>query len=317
MHERPETSRFYRMRLPHWEVVGGRYFVTIRLKGAIPAEGLRRIRYYLQLAESAVGLRCTGHEERKRALAEMERCLHAAPRVAYLANRQVADCVTEAIHHREKQGIWTMFSYVIMPNHIHLFFRLGPQDRRSASRVDSRSSRVLDERAIPIVPEAGVEHMQGVLSQAHRASDYNAPSRGSRVLDERASPIVPEAGVEHMQGAPSQAHRAGDHNGPRRGSRVLDERASLSVPDMGMGDEERVPSQAHRASDYSGPTQDLYLDRVIMDFKRWTANQAAAILGISGESFWQREWFDHWSRSAEEDKAIEEYIRRNPLHVAG
>jgi REP element-mobilizing transposase RayT len=278
MHERPETSRFYRMRLPHWEVVGGRYFVTIRLKGAIPAEGLRRIRYYLQLAESAVGLRCTGHEERKRALAEMERCLHAAPRVAYLANRQVADCVTEAIHHREKQGIWTMFSYVIMPNHIHLFFRLGPQDRRSASRVDSRSSRVLDERAIPIVPEAGVEHMQGVLSQAHRASDYNAPSRGSRVLDERAS---------------------------------------LSVPDMGMGDEERVPSQAHRASDYSGPTQDLYLDRVIMDFKRWTANQAAAILGISGESFWQREWFDHWSRSAEEDKAIEEYIRRNPLHVAG
>lgn len=31
------------MRLPHWEVAGGRYFVTMRLQGSIPAEGLQDV----------------------------------------------------------------------------------------------------------------------------------------------------------------------------------------------------------------------------------------------------------------------------------
>jgi REP element-mobilizing transposase RayT len=292
MNERPESSRFYRMRLPHWEVAGGRYFVTIRLKGSIPEDGLRRIRYHLKLAESAIDLGCTGHEERKRALAEMERCLHAAPRVTHLANRQVAACVTEAIRHREKEGVWTMFTYVIMPNHIHLFFRLGPRST-NPDHVDlSRCSRVLDERASPPVPDAEgtTQHPE---SQAHRASDYNITAKNPHPI--------------------SQARRASDYNAPRRGSRVFDER--LPLPDTCMGNEQSVPSQARRASDYSGPQQSLYLDRVIVEFKRWTASQAAKLLGVPGESFWQREWFDHWSRSAEEDQAIEEYIRRNPLHV--
>jgi hypothetical protein len=154
MHERPETNRFYRMRLPHWEVAGGRYFVTIRLKGAIPDEGLQRIRYHLELAESAIALGCTGCEERRQALAEMERCLHTAPRVAHLANQRVADCVTEAIQYRENEGVWTMFSYVVMPNHVHLFFRLGPRNTNTDSVDLSRCSRALDERASPFFPDA-------------------------------------------------------------------------------------------------------------------------------------------------------------------
>ena len=54
MPEHPETMRFYRMRLPHWEVEDGRYFVTIRLKGAIPQEGLDQINHLRHLMDIAV-----------------------------------------------------------------------------------------------------------------------------------------------------------------------------------------------------------------------------------------------------------------------
>ncbi len=54
------------------------------------------------------------------------------------------------------------------------------------------------------------------------------------------------------------------------------------------------------------------LKDVLEDFKRWTGHQAARILGGDGERFWQREWFDHWSRSDEEDERIAQYIRENP-----
>ena len=48
-------------------------------------------------------------------------------------------------------------------------------------------------------------------------------------------------------------------------------------------------------------------------FKRWTGHQAALRLGTDGERFWQDEWFDHWSRSDEEDDKIIAYIRQNPV----
>ncbi len=47
-------------------------------------------------------------------------------------------------------------------------------------------------------------------------------------------------------------------------------------------------------------------------FKNWTGHRAAKILNTDGERFWQREWFDHWSRSDEEDDRIARYIRKNP-----
>ncbi len=54
------------------------------------------------------------------------------------------------------------------------------------------------------------------------------------------------------------------------------------------------------------------LKTVLEQFKRWTGHEAAKILNLDGDRIWQDEWFDHWSRSDEEDDRIIEYIRRNP-----
>jgi REP element-mobilizing transposase RayT len=48
-------------------------------------------------------------------------------------------------------------------------------------------------------------------------------------------------------------------------------------------------------------------------FKRWTGHQGMRLLGGDVERFWQDEWFDHWSRSDEEDGRIVQYIRQNPV----
>ncbi len=55
------------------------------------------------------------------------------------------------------------------------------------------------------------------------------------------------------------------------------------------------------------------LQEAMEDFKRWTGHRAARLISLERGRFWQDEWFDHWSRSDEEDERIVEYIRRNPV----
>jgi putative transposase len=55
------------------------------------------------------------------------------------------------------------------------------------------------------------------------------------------------------------------------------------------------------------------LRAVLKDFKRWTGHQAARLVRLGRGRFWQRDWFDHWSRSDEEDEKIIAYIRNNPV----
>jgi putative transposase len=114
---------------------------------------------------------------------EIESWLDRAECVRHLHNAVVAEMVVEAIEHRAKQAVWRMFEFVVMPNHIHLFFELT----------------------------------------------------GGR------------------------------------------------------------------------------LKVTLEDFKEWTGRRAGTLIQLHGQRFWQKEWFDHWSRSDEEDDRIAAYIRQNPV----
>ena len=72
-----------------------------------------------------------------------------------------------------------------------------------------------------------------------------------------------------------------------------------------------MPSHIHLFFELSN---ELSLKRELEEFKRWTGHQAAKLDGrLSRSRFWQTEWFDHWSRSDEEDEKIVRYIRNNPI----
>lgn len=61
------------------------------------------------------------------------------------------------------------------------------------------------------------------------------------------------------------------------------------------------------------PMPGFTLSEILKSRKRHTARQANLILGRTGETFWQRESFDHWIRNETEKERIRRYIRGNPV----
>jgi len=57
----------------------------------------------------------------------------------------------------------------------------------------------------------------------------------------------------------------------------------------------------------------LRLSEIMRWLKAATAIRANRILGIHGDPFWQREYYDHWVRSEKEFLSIVHYIEQNPV----
>ena len=181
MPEFSKTVSFWRGSLPHWEVVDGRYFVTLRQAGSLPREVEEELRAQLDgvcehdwLARSRVYFR--------RLEAWLDRCRLTD---GLLAIPDVARQIETTILTYEEIGYWKVLAYAVMPNHLHLFFRCGS----------------------------------------------------------------------------------------------------------------------------------LGLKGVMERFKRATARFIGRLECSAPKPFWQTEWFDHWSRSPQEDDRIESYIRNNPVRA--
>src|SRR5437762_617205 len=112
MTRKPETIAFWRGRLPHWEVVEGRYFVTIHLAGAIPQQGKERIHALAAELDNYPDHDVEGRlNVQRRVFREMESWLDRVEYISHLQQPEVARMVMEAIAFRE-QRIWHMLEYV-------------------------------------------------------------------------------------------------------------------------------------------------------------------------------------------------------------
>ena len=182
MNTTAQTIRFYRRKLPHWEVADGRYFITLRLRGALPVESEKRLRDLLLQFNNIEPQNKLPLQ--RQIFRDMEHALDNSTLNCHLRNPQIAKIIQTAIKHRNDAGIWQTIEYVIMPNHLHLF---------------------------------------------------------------------------------------------------------VAAPNASFG-------------------------KIIPSFKKHTAKQSLPFIGTNdGKGFWQREWFDHWSRSGMEDEKIINYIRNNPV----
>lgn len=61
------------------------------------------------------------------------------------------------------------------------------------------------------------------------------------------------------------------------------------------------------------PMPNFTLSEILKSRKRHTARQANLLLDRTGETFWQRESYDHWIRNDEEKSRVRRYIRMNPV----
>lgn len=129
MKQSPETVAFERRRLPHWEVSGGRYFVTINQAGNLPDHVKA---YYRDAARQA---REAGSAAVARTVfRDIETWLDRGEARADLAHPPVARMLEEAIAYRQTQHLWNVLAYVIMPNHLHLFIEVGDGDLTTVLR---------------------------------------------------------------------------------------------------------------------------------------------------------------------------------------
>ncbi len=62
-------------------------------------------------------------KEFKKYFAEIDTMLHIQKEVRYLADERAAKIVSDAINHRNEQ-VYTLYSYCIMPNHVHMLIHL-------------------------------------------------------------------------------------------------------------------------------------------------------------------------------------------------
>ena len=127
---KPKTLHFWRGDLPHWQVENGRYFVTIHLYGAVPPAANLRIRNLLDQFQNSEGQITVDKDDAylkigRKIFAAMERWLDNTPAVSHFQKTELSEMVLEAIEHRQRIKVWEMFSYVIMPSHIHLFFEFN------------------------------------------------------------------------------------------------------------------------------------------------------------------------------------------------
>ncbi len=60
-------------------------------------------------------------------------------------------------------------------------------------------------------------------------------------------------------------------------------------------------------------TQQTAPATLVQSVKRFTAREANRILGRTGETFWQNEYYDHWARNEKQFERIARYIEENPV----
>jgi REP element-mobilizing transposase RayT len=111
--------------IPHWELRGAAYSVTIRLHGSLPREVIARLHEERIRNERAItgGVRpMTGVEDttlRAHMESRYDEALHTDQSVAFLSDSSVAELVARTLDffHGER---YRLYAWAIMPNHVHI-----------------------------------------------------------------------------------------------------------------------------------------------------------------------------------------------------
>jgi putative transposase len=179
------NHRFWRGRLPHWEVLEGRYFVTLRLANSLPYPILREIH---DLAKQCSDDPMRSHDYARRIFRKMEAWLDHHHEMDWLSRPAVAALIAEALRFYQRQGEIAVHEYVIMPNHLHVFLT-GPGNSLTGflekfKRWTARqANRVLDRPGQRFWQSEWFDHWSRSATEDERICAYirNNPVAGGLV----------------------------------------------------------------------------------------------------------------------------------------
>jgi menaquinone-specific isochorismate synthase len=133
-----EVKIRHRGRLSHWEKETGTYFVTFRLADSLPKSVLERIESEKQsiIRTAAQSRRELSADERKKiqqlSSPAIERYLDSGAGVCHLSHPAAAQIIADALRHFHEKR-YRRFAWCVMPNHIHVVFKILPGNSRGKS----------------------------------------------------------------------------------------------------------------------------------------------------------------------------------------
>ena len=114
------AKTYYQRSLPHIQPRGETLFVTFRLTGSLPAEIMRQLRAEQLREEAAAATAEDRMRARKRQFGRWDVAMHSAGYgPTWLREPEVAAVVATELHRLTESG-HQLWSYCLMPNHVHL-----------------------------------------------------------------------------------------------------------------------------------------------------------------------------------------------------
>ena len=118
------SKTFYRRHLPHLQPLGGTFFVTFLLYGALPRSLLEKLQDEYILIRMQNGKKGDMDVEARKYFKKFDEALEQHKNSVYwLQNRNLAKVVADTFHYWDEKRM-ELISYCIMPNHVHAVFRL-------------------------------------------------------------------------------------------------------------------------------------------------------------------------------------------------
>ena len=132
-----ETTSFRRGKLPHWEIKGGRYFVTLRLADSLPAAIVARLQEIHRTLAAVDPVSDQFATLQRQCFVTMERYLDAGTGACWLREPACAQVIIDEL------GALTDWSiavphYSIMPNHWHALLVPAPDCTHSLDEIIKR-----------------------------------------------------------------------------------------------------------------------------------------------------------------------------------
>jgi len=133
----PQTIRFTKRHLPHWEVLDGRYFITVRCADSLPKEAVLRLQ---ELAEALRSIEPHSNQFaalQRESFRTAEKYLDAGYGSCPLARADTAGIVRDEFAALSDWRI-EVPHFAIMPNHWHALLVPLPDSIRSLSAILKR-----------------------------------------------------------------------------------------------------------------------------------------------------------------------------------